>query len=74
MTVSDAMKAALGLIRDWSRSGTYMPRASAERTFEALQRRGLVEWRSVDNGSARNGYALTEAGRAILEAQPLMET
>ena len=64
--VTEAQKRALHSVATWSEHGTYMPMDAQMRTFEACERKGLVEWRSVEGGSTYNGYALTEAGIAIL--------
>jgi hypothetical protein len=51
-------------------SGIYNPRLAELRTFLALERRGWVRLRSVDDGAAINGYQITETGRSALLATP----
>lgn len=69
--LSEPMRQGLWLVRMWAKTGgTYMPYASQSRTFEALERRGLVTFRSVDEGSPYNGYALTDEGRAATGNTP----
>lgn len=64
--LTEAQLSILKSVRTWSEYGTYMPFANQMQSINACVRRGLLEYRSVDQGAFRNGYALTEAGRAIL--------
>lgn len=48
------------------REGQYcsIPYVREQRTFDALERKGLIVWRSVDEpGISQNGFRLTELGR-----------
>lgn len=59
-------KRALHTTVAFSEKGVYMPYANEARTFEACERKGVLEYRSVSDGHPRNGYALTKAGRDAL--------
>ena len=68
MRLSEAQISALRTVQRLSdRGGTYMPFADGVRSFEACERKGLLVYRSVNDGSPYNGYALTESGRRALE-------
>lgn len=67
MKLTKAQLGALRSVENWSERGTYMPSIARVRSFEAAERKGALEYRSVDRGSPRNGYALTDAGRAALK-------
>lgn len=67
MRLTTPQISALVSVRDHYAHGVYMPYANRIRSFEACKRRGLLEYRTVDQGHPRNGYALTDAGRAILK-------
>ncbi len=73
MGVSPAQLSALKRVRTWAAGGTYMPFADEVLSFEACERKGLLEYRSVDNGATYNGYALTEAGIAALVAREVQQ-
>lgn len=47
-------------------NGTYNPFASDQKTFDALEERGLIEWYPGANHGSYNGYRITEAGREFL--------
>lgn len=67
--LSPAMKSALTTVRDFAHGKpvpSYMPFANQQATFDALERRGLVYYCSVDGGSQYNGYALTLKGHAAI--------
>jgi hypothetical protein len=64
MRLSENMRGALDFL---SRTSPYMPFADQQRTFDALERRGLAVYRRVEDGHRYNGYSLTDAGRAALE-------
>jgi hypothetical protein len=65
--LSDAQTSALGLINYWGEYDAkhgcyiYMPYASDQRTFTALERKGYVEYVRVDDGFRINGYRLKNA-------------
>ena len=64
--LTKAQWAALRSLILWSGpGGVYMPYAGTMRSFEACERRGLVEWVRVEDGHPRNGYRITPAGRAL---------
>lgn len=67
MKLTTPQLCALASVRNNSTHGAYMPYANRVRSFEACERRGLVEYRAVDQGHPRNGYALTDAGRDALK-------
>lgn len=63
--LSTSMRGALRVARAFGRGRvqTYMPWANEQRTYDALERRGLIRYRSVDEpGIDYNGYEITEAG------------
>lgn len=66
MKPSPAQMAALRMVQAWANRGTYMPFAANVRSYEACEHHGWLEYRSVDQGSPYNGYALTAAGRELL--------
>lgn len=60
--LSEPQRDALRVIREWGgREGTYLPSGRQQNTMTALERRGLVTW--VRHAQ---GFALTDAGRAVL--------
>lgn len=67
---SPAQMTALRLTRTWSERGTYMPDFVCARSFDACVRHGWLEYRSVDQGSPYNGYALTKKGDLLLKDRP----
>jgi hypothetical protein len=66
MKLSSAQFVALGLVARHSEGGTYMPDRAMQLVFEACERKGLLAYRSVSDGSKYNGYALTDLGRSEL--------
>lgn len=62
--LSDVQISALRAVKTWG--PIYMPYSDQDRTYASLARRELVEWRRVDDGHKKNGYALTSAGMDYL--------
>ena len=54
---------ALHQIDRWSEQGVYMPYRMMQRSFDALERKGLIEYVSVSDGHKRNGYRRKVTGK-----------
>lgn len=67
MEASPSQIEALRLVHHWSIGGTYMPYRAQQRSFEACEREGWLEYRTVESGSKYNGYALAVDGLRKLD-------
>lgn len=63
----DKLKGKTLMAGEWDRVAKewcWMPYMTEVRTYEALERKGYVVYKSVGPGIALNGYRLTDAGQA----------